>query len=78
MDITQKFLIAIIVVLTGLLVIVGYQVLLIIIDLRRALKKLNGILDDSILGGGLVIPEKLTSILDMFRKNKKKDTFRSN
>lgn len=71
MDLIQKFLIVIIVVLTGLLVIVGYQVLLIIFDLKRALKKLNVILDDSVLGGGLLIPEKLTGLIEMFRKNKK-------
>jgi hypothetical protein len=73
MDIIQKFLIIIIAVLTGLLVIVGYQVLLIILDLRRALKRLNSILDDAIIGGGLIRPEKLTGILEMFkiRKNTK-------
>jgi hypothetical protein len=78
MDLIQKFLIVIVVVLTGLLVIVGYQVLLIILDLKRALKKLNVILDDSVLGGGLIRPEKLSGLLEIFKKNKKKDDFKTN
>lgn len=57
--------------LTILLVVVGIQVFLVIIDLRRAIKRLNSILEDTILGGGLLRPEKLTGILEMFRKNKK-------
>jgi hypothetical protein len=52
------------------LIIVGVQVLMIIIDLRYALKRLNSLLDDSILGGGLIRPDKLTGILEMFRKKK--------
>lgn len=54
-----------------MLFIVGVQVLLIVIDLRRALRRINSILDDSILGGGLIRPDKLTGILEMFRKKKK-------
>lgn len=71
MDPTQKLLIFVIIALTGLLVVVGFQVILIIIDLRKAVKRLNSILEDAILGGGLIRPEKLTGVLEMFRKNKK-------
>jgi hypothetical protein len=74
MDGVQKLLAVVIVSLTVLLVIVGVQVVLIIIDLRRTLKRLNSILEDSILGGGLIRPEKLTGILEMFRKRKKSQT----
>jgi hypothetical protein len=74
MDNIQKLLVMVIVSLTILLVIVGIQVLLVIMDLRRAVKRLNSILEDSILGGGLIRPEKLTGILEMFRRNKRLET----
>lgn len=67
----QTLLIIVVISLTILLVIVGVQVVLIIVDLRRAIKRLNSILEDSILGGGLIRPEKLTGVLEVFRKNKK-------
>jgi hypothetical protein len=70
MDIVQKLLLIVVVALTVLLLVVGVQIYTFVRDLRRALKKINAILDDSILGGGLIRPEKLTSILQMFRKNK--------
>ena len=71
MDNVQTLLTAVIVLLTLLLVVVGYQVVLVIVDLRKAIKRLNSILEDSILGGGLIRPEKLTGIMELFRKNKK-------
>lgn len=71
MDGIQTLLAVVIVALTLLLVVVGVQVILIIIDLRRAIKRLNNILEDSILGGGLLRPEKLTGILELFGKKKK-------
>ena len=67
----QILLIIVIVVLTVLLVIVGIQVILIFADLRKAVKRLNAILEDSILGGGLIRPEKLTGVLEMFKQRKK-------
>ncbi len=70
MDGIQTLLIIVVVALTLLLVIVGFQVFLIIIDLRRAIKRLNNILEDSILGGGLIKPEKLTGIIEMVKRNK--------
>ena len=67
----QKLLAVVIVSLTVLLIIVGVQVVLVIVDLRRAIKRLNSILEDSILGGGLIRPEKLTGILEFFGKKRK-------
>lgn len=74
MDSVQKLLVIVVICLTILLIIVGAQVILIIIDLRRALKRLNSILEDAILGGGLIRPEKLTGIVEIFRKSKKIET----
>ena len=74
MDSVQKLLVVVIIALTALLVIVGVQVVLIILDLRRAVKRLNSILEDAVLGGGLIRPEKITGILEMFRKKKKSKT----
>lgn len=70
MDGIQRLLIIVIITLTILLIVVGVQVVLIIVDLRRAIKRLNNILEDSILGGGLIRPDKLTGILEFFRKSK--------
>lgn len=74
MDGIQKLLIFVVSSLTILLLIVGIQVVLIIIDLRKAIKRLNSILEDSILGGGLIRPEKLTGIVEILKKNKKLET----
>lgn len=74
MDGIQTLLIAVVITLTILLVVVGFQVMLIIIDLRRAVKRLNSILEDAILGGGLIRPEKLTGVIEILRKTKKLET----
>ena len=74
MDGIQKLLVVVVVSLTILLMIVGVQVFLVIIDLRRAVKRLNNILEDAILGGGLIRPEKLTGVIEMLRKNKEMQT----
>ena len=74
MDSVQTLLVVVVISLTLLLVIVGVQVMLIIVDLRRAIKRLNSILEDSILGGGLIRPEKLTLVMEILRKNKKIET----
>jgi len=66
----QTLLIVVVVVLTILLVIVGVEVILVILDLRKAVKRLNSILEDSILGGGLLRPEKLTGVMEMVKRNK--------
>jgi len=70
----QKILVVVIVTLTALLVLVGVQVVLVIVDLRKAIKKLNNLLEDSLIGGGLIRPDKITGILEMFRKGRKKET----
>jgi len=74
MDSLQKILIVVVASLTTLLLIVGFQVILVIVDLRKAIKRLNSILEDSILGGGLLRPEKLTGIIEMVKKRKKTET----
>lgn len=71
MEPTQTLLVAVVILLTILLFIVGVQVILVMIDLRKAIKRLNSILEDSILGGGLISPEKLTGVVEMMKKNKK-------
>lgn len=71
MDGVQKLLVIVVISLTSLLVIVGIQVMLIIVDLRKAIKRLNSILEDAILGGGLIRPEKLTGIIEILKKTKK-------
>lgn len=68
----QALLTIVVVSLAVLLIVVGIQVSLVIIDLRRAIKRLNNILEDSILGGGLLRPDKLSGVLEFFRK--KRDT----
>jgi hypothetical protein len=71
MDGIQKLLIVVIVALTLLLTMVGVQVVLMIYDLRKSLRRLNTILEDALLGGGLIRPEKLTGILELFKKGKR-------
>ncbi len=71
MDTVQILLIIVVSILTILLVVVGIQVILVIVDLRRSLKRLNTILEDAMLGGGLIKPEKITGILEMMGKKKK-------
>lgn len=74
MDNISTLLVVVVISLTVLLVVVGVQIMLIIIDLRRAIKRLNSILEDAILGGGLIRPEKLTSVLEILHKNKRLET----
>jgi hypothetical protein len=74
MDNVQTLLVVVVISLTVLLVVVGVEVMLIIVDLRKAIKRLNSILEDSILGGGLIRPEKLTSVMEILGKNKKLET----
>lgn len=74
MDGVQKLLVIVVSTLTVLLLIVGIQVILIILDLRKAVKRLNSILEDAILGGGLIRPEKLTGVIEILRRKKKLET----
>lgn len=74
MDSVQRLLIIVVVSLTVLLVIVGVQVIFIILDLRKSVKRLNSILEDAVLGGGLIRPDKLTGIAEMFKRDKSMTT----
>lgn len=74
MDSVQRLLIIVVITLTILLVVVGAQVVFIILDLRKAVKRLNSILEDAILGGGLIRPDKLTGIMEILKKNKSLQT----
>jgi len=74
MDSVQNLLVVVVISLTVLLMVVGVQVMFIIIDLRKAIKRLNSILEDAILGGGLIRPEKLSSVLELLHKGKKLET----
>lgn len=68
MENVQTLLTIVVIALTVLLIIIGVQVALMIMELRRALRRLNNILDDSVLGGGLLRPEKLTGIIELIRR----------
>ncbi|QQS38986.1 hypothetical protein IPM62_06435 [Candidatus Woesebacteria bacterium] len=70
MDTIQIILVVVVVALTLLLFVVGVQVVMILTDLRKSVKRLNSILEDSIWGGGLIRPEKLTGIFEMIKKKK--------
>ncbi|MFC1649429.1 hypothetical protein ACFL2C_01775 [Patescibacteria group bacterium] len=74
MENMEVILTIVIVALTLLLVIVGIQVVLIISDMRKAIKKVNTILDDSVWGGGLLRPDKLSGLVEMTKKKKKLKT----
>ncbi|OGM75595.1 hypothetical protein A2382_05020 [Candidatus Woesebacteria bacterium RIFOXYB1_FULL_38_16] len=74
MEGVQTLLIIVVIALTVLLIVVGMQVVGILLDTRRALRRLNSILDDAIIGGGLISPGKLTGIVEMFRRKKKMQT----
>lgn len=70
MEEVRLLLIIVVIALTVLLIVVGVQVVMIIMDIRKSLKRLNHILDDAILGGGMISPGKLTGILEMFKRKK--------
>lgn len=71
MDVVRTLLVVVIVALTLMLVVVGFQVVLVMLDLRKSLKKLNVLLEDSMLGGGLIRTEKISGIMELFKKDKK-------
>jgi hypothetical protein len=74
MDSVQRLLVIVVVSLTVLLVIVGVQVIFIILDLRKSVKRLNSILEDAVLGGGLIRPDRITGIAEMFKRDKSMTT----
>lgn len=67
MENVQTLLTVVVIALTVLLIVIGVQVALMIIDLRRAVKRLNTILDDTI-SEGLIRPDKVAGIIEFFRK----------
>jgi len=67
----QIVLVIVVITFTVLIVIIGIQVLLILTDLRKAIKRYNSILEDSVLGGGLIKPGKLFGFLELTKKDKK-------
>ena len=71
MENIQTLLTVVVIALTVLLIIIGSQIFLMILDLRKALRRLNNLLDDSILGGGLLRPDRLTGIAELFKKKMK-------
>jgi len=66
----QTLLAVVVIALTVLLIVIGIQIFLVIQDLRRVIKRVNAMLEDSIIGGGLLRPDKLTSILEFFHRKK--------
>lgn len=74
MENIQTLLIVVVIALTVLLIVIGVQIFLVIADLRRIMRRVNGMLEDAVIGGGLIRPEKLTGILEMFRRKKKVQT----
>ncbi len=70
MENVQTILTIVVISLTVLLIVIGVQIFLVIQELRRIVKRVNTMLEDSMIGGGLLRPDKLTSILELFRKKK--------
>lgn len=74
MENVQTILTIVVISLTVLLIVIGVQIFLVIQDLRRIMRRINTMLEDAVVGGGLIRPEKLTGILEMFRGKKKMQT----
>lgn len=74
MENVQTLLTVVVIALTVLLIVIGVQIFLVIRDLRRIMRRVNSILEDSIIGGGLIRPDKLTGILELFRRKKNMQT----
>lgn len=70
MENVQTLLTVVVIALTVLLLVIGVQIFMVIKDLRRMMKRVNALLEDSIIGGGLIRPDKLTSVLELFRRKK--------
>ncbi len=60
----------VVIALAILFIIVGVQVTLVIFELRKAVKRFNNILEDAIMGGGLLRPDKLSGVLEFFKKRR--------
>lgn len=71
MDIVQIVLVIVVITFTVMIVIIGTQVVLILKDIRKAVKRYNSILEDTVLGGGLIKPGKLFGFMELTKKGKK-------
>jgi len=71
MEPVQIVLTVVVVTFTVLIGVIGFQDLLILRDLRKSVKRLNSILEDSVLGGGLIKPGKLFGFMELTKKGKK-------
>jgi hypothetical protein len=60
----------VVIALAVLFIIVGIQVTLVIFEFRKSIRRLNTLLEDAVLGGGLIRPDKITSIIEFFRGKK--------
>jgi len=78
MENIQTLLTIVVISLTVLLIVIGIQIFMVIRDLRNIMKRVNSILEDSVIGGGLIRPEKLTGIFEMFRRKKDVHTHGNN
>lgn len=74
MENIQTLLTIVVIALTVLLIVIGVQIFLVIRDLRRIMKRVNVLLEDSVMGGGLIRPDKLTGILELFKRKKNMHT----
>lgn len=74
MENIQTLLTVIVIALTVLLMVIGFQVFMVIRDLRRIIKRVNALLEDSIIGGGLIRPDKIMGILELFKRKKQMHT----
>ncbi|MCX7928653.1 MAG: hypothetical protein N2558_03125 [Patescibacteria group bacterium] len=73
MDNVQLFLVIVIVTLTILVMIVGLQVFLMILEVRSILKKIDIMLSDLLVGGGLINSEKLMNVFSLLKNKKDKN-----
>lgn len=74
MENIQTLLTVVVIALTVLLIVIGVQIIMVIKDVRRIMRRVNAILEDAIIGGGLIRPDKLTGILELFRRKKNMHT----
>lgn len=74
MENVQTLLTIVVIALTVLLIIIGVQIFLVISDLRKIMKRVNALLEDAIIGGGLIRPDKLTGILELFKRKRQMGT----
>ncbi len=72
MENLQTLLTVVVIALTILLIIVGVQVTLMLMAARKALKKINAMLDETMLGGGFLRPERIAGFIETLRNRREK------